>query len=244
MNKNVLETAVKKAIMAFKTVGVHSASFPSALMELQESVQHLTAENMGLHESMSGRIYPSRYPMTHIDVFESKDVSIGIFVLHSDPEGKIPLHDHPGMHGILKVIHGKVTVNTYTRDNIIVDSSKGVKYCAKKWPPLLVTSRSSPLIVSPHSPNIHSIDFTSGENNINYAAFVDFLSPPYYVSDSGPECNYYAVENDDDMIGNEDPSEDGSYFCYLKKTKCPSYYCNDNAAYCGPRVLDMIENQP
>ena len=40
-------------------------------------------------------------PVTYVQLYEDKDVTIGVFILKRGT--KIPLHDHPDMHGILKV---------------------------------------------------------------------------------------------------------------------------------------------
>ena len=40
-------------------------------------------------------------PMCVIDVFENQDITIAIFILKHGVT--MPMHDHPGMHGLLKV---------------------------------------------------------------------------------------------------------------------------------------------
>ena len=52
-------------------------------------------------------------PVTYIGLHEDVDLSIGVFIIN--PRGRMPLHNHPGMHGILKVVHGTVEVAFYNR---------------------------------------------------------------------------------------------------------------------------------
>ena len=37
-------------------------------------------------------------PVSYINIFESKHFTLGVFILKNGVS--IPLHDHPGMHGI------------------------------------------------------------------------------------------------------------------------------------------------
>lgn len=53
-----------------------------------------------------------KVPVTYVHVFKDRNVSIGTFVLREGAE--IPLHDHPCMHGLLKVIYGQVKIQSYT----------------------------------------------------------------------------------------------------------------------------------
>ena len=55
-------------------------------------------------------------PCTYIKIHEDLDVSLGVFIIK--PGFKIPLHNHPKMHGLLKVVHGKVDISVYTKTTI------------------------------------------------------------------------------------------------------------------------------
>ena len=52
-------------------------------------------------------------PVTYIGIYEDRDISVGIFIIRRGC--RIPLHNHPGMYGVIKVVHGKVDVATYTK---------------------------------------------------------------------------------------------------------------------------------
>ena len=52
-------------------------------------------------------------PVTYIGIYEDRDISVGIFIIRRGC--RIPLHNHPGMYGILKVVHGCVDVSSYTK---------------------------------------------------------------------------------------------------------------------------------
>lgn len=55
----------------------------------------------------------SAAPVTYIKIHEDQDVSIGIFVVKAGSQ--IPLHNHPKMHGMLKVLYGTVDVSIYSK---------------------------------------------------------------------------------------------------------------------------------
>ncbi|XP_071528075.1 regucalcin-like isoform X2 [Panulirus ornatus] len=47
-----------------------------------------------------------------MQIYEDNDVTICIFILKRGV--RLPLHDHPGMYGLLKVVHGCVSVQSYS----------------------------------------------------------------------------------------------------------------------------------
>jgi cysteamine dioxygenase len=51
--------------------------------------------------------------VTYIGIYEDRDISVGIFIIGRGC--RIPLHNHPGMHGVLKVVHGQIDVASYTK---------------------------------------------------------------------------------------------------------------------------------
>lgn len=55
---------------------------------------------------------PPQAPITSVKVFQDRNVSIGIYVIRNG--ARVPIHDHPGMHGVLKVVYGQVRIQAYT----------------------------------------------------------------------------------------------------------------------------------
>lgn len=54
-------------------------------------------------------------PVGYVHLWDSPLFSMGIFIVRNGE--KIPLHNHPNMHGILKVIHGCAEIKSYTEIN-------------------------------------------------------------------------------------------------------------------------------
>ena len=54
-------------------------------------------------------------PIGYVPLWESSYFSMGIFIVRKDQ--RLPLHNHPGMHGILKVIHGTANIQSFTITN-------------------------------------------------------------------------------------------------------------------------------
>ena len=101
--------------------------FKSNLSELKQLVDGLKSSDLGLEHSetikgTSGRRSPlsglfrrpaNEPPVTYIKVLEDIDVSVGIFIVK--PGSRLPLHNHPNMYGLLKVVYGMVDVKIYSK---------------------------------------------------------------------------------------------------------------------------------
>jgi len=98
------------------------------------------------------------------------------------PNGIIPLHDHPGMTGVIRVLEGSVDIESFDKceENSYLARSRGTR-----------TFKSpSTVCLGPQDANIHQIK--AGETG---AVFLDCLMPDY-DDDSGRSCNFYMVDND------------------------------------------------
>lgn len=128
LGMNKMERVLRQALATFSGPYT-SKTFHDNLVGLVRSANELDAPSVGLDVRLLWRDAheldleepppPSsaprrrlRAPVTYIDVFENEDVSVGVFVLRNG--ATIPLHDHPYMYGVLKVIRGKVRIQSYT----------------------------------------------------------------------------------------------------------------------------------
>lgn len=163
-------------------------------------------------------------------------MTIAVFVVK---QGKrLPLHDHPGMFGLLKVIHGNINVKTYSPldpSQYPIPQSLSERLANKYGRQIAVfptrfegskvcSEDDNCCVISPDSNNIHEISSGSGT-----AAFLDILAPPYNDKPEGQyrPCSYFReIETD-------------SHDCtlrYLVRINPPSdYWCNE-AKYAGPEL--------
>lgn len=188
-------------------------------------------------------------PVTYIGLHEDVDLSIGVFIIN--PRGRMPLHNHPGMHGILKVVHGTVEVAFYNRVKQL-QIPQDLPEPLRSRPDLLdreivvpaesptrvrVGPDSEPLILYPNKDNFHEIRLI-GEGP---AAFLDILSPPYNIEteegggtleipdDERRDCGFYQVANLQDSQG----------ITWLYRGKQPVDYHTDVEPYLGPSLEDI-----
>ncbi|XP_061646710.1 2-aminoethanethiol (cysteamine) dioxygenase b [Phyllopteryx taeniolatus] len=132
-------------------------------------------------------------PVTYMHICETDHFSMGVFLLQSG--ACIPLHDHPGMHGLLKVVYGKLRVSCF--DRLDRGPEPGAPRPSRPQVGALrrsvlrssaeYTDDSQPCVLAPDRDNLHQIDAVDGP-----AAFVDVLAPPY-DPDDGRDCHYFRV---------------------------------------------------
>jgi cysteamine dioxygenase len=135
----------------------------------------------------------------------------------------MPLHDHPNMTGLLKVVSGKVKSQSYTRIN--ADEKEII---VKAEEPKMLDEKSGSVLLRPDFCNYHELTAVDGP-----AAFFDILSPPYSdiddTSEDSRHCSFYkkiVVEN-----------SNRNAILRLIKIPCPNNYFCDTVYYEQPDFL-------
>ena len=110
---------------------------------------------------------------TYLGIVEHADFAIAAFVLA--PHAKIPLHDHPGMTVLSKVVRGSLRVTSFD----VGADGKARRSIS------LMTSADGPAALFPSVDNVH--EFQAGAGG---ACVLDVIVPPY-DEDSGRACHYF-----------------------------------------------------
>jgi cysteamine dioxygenase len=237
---SLIEKVVRQALRTFSQKPAADVIFEDNFAKLKALADKLTAAdvNLNIHnmqESESGGCKP---PVIYISVYEDSNVTVGIFIVKSGE--KLPLHDHPHMYGILKVIAGTLKIQSYTlvSNNTDIDSSshggkrlfpyarkKSQTLCAMKMPEVIVSENNVACFLTPTERNLHEI-YSIGAS----AAFLDILSPPYDSSEFGERSCHYFKE-----LNNETPGPVTNK-ARLIRIPSPAEYWNDVAVYEGPAI--------
>lgn len=163
-------------------------------------------------------------------VAENQTFSMGIFLLRSG--ARIPLHDHPGMHGVLKVIQGTVKITSFSAlppsdtklpqdiNNRVKGVHRDLLVPVEKHPPANLTDKDDPCVLRPKEGNFHEIVAVGGT-----AAFLDILAPPYDMKER--DCHYY--------VPLETNKADSEVKTWLLRTPPPSDFWCEAAPYTGPK---------
>lgn len=171
-------------------------------------------------------------PVTYMHICETDQFSMGVFLLKSG--ASIPLHDHPGMHGMLKVMYGKVRISCFDRAERPASGPQEAQPPPPAPPGALLrsvlrsseeyTEESGPCVLSPDRDNLHRIDAVDGPT-----AFMDILAPPY-DPDDGRDCHYYKV-----LTEAEDTEQKEKEVWLVEISQPPGFWCGGEP-YPGPEV--------
>ena len=123
-------------------------------------------------------------PICYHHIYSDTSLSMSIFVL--PPGGCIPLHDHPGMTVLSKLLFGSLRVVSYDMPASRLGATQRHLLCAP------ATSRTvdapcSTLRLDAEQGNIHAFEALS------HTAIFDVLTPPYNDRE-GRSCHYYVEE--------------------------------------------------
>lgn len=169
-------------------------------------------------------------PVTYMHICETDRFSMGVFLLKNG--ASIPLHDHPGMYGILKVMYGKVRISCFDRlerptggAQAAAAQTGAVRRCVLRSTGEF-TEESGPCVLSPDRDNLHQIDAVDGPT-----AFMDILAPPY-DPDDGRDCHYYRVVSDAEV---PNPEQEQKEAWLMEISQPPDFWCGGEP-YLGPEV--------
>jgi hypothetical protein len=115
------------------------------------------------------------------DVADAPHGHVSLFLL--PPAGAIPLHDHPGMTVLTRVLRGRVRVRAW--DWLLGPPRTHEAAFARPALDVTLDARSPVLWTRPGAGSVHQVDA------LEPSAFVDLLAPWY---DDERVCSYYALE--------------------------------------------------
>eukprot|EP00271_Cylindrocystis_brebissonii_P008651 TRINITY_DN23120_c0_g1_i1.p1 TRINITY_DN23120_c0_g1~~TRINITY_DN23120_c0_g1_i1.p1 ORF type:complete len:415 (+),score=58.49 TRINITY_DN23120_c0_g1_i1:619-1863(+) len=121
-------------------------------------------------------------PITFLDLYECDKFSICIFCL--PPFARLPLHNHPGMTVLSRVLSGSIHVRAFDWVNMDEERSAEPRP-ARLVEDTILTSASETEILYPTIGNIHEFSALSAP-----CVVLDVLAPPYNFEE-GRVCSYF-----------------------------------------------------
>ncbi|XP_042004168.1 plant cysteine oxidase 3 [Salvia splendens] len=174
-------------------------------------------------------------PLTYVDIHEGKNFTMCIFCFPTS--SVIPLHDHPGMTVLSKVLYGSLHVKAYdwvepARIRKIQGTEHSTVRLAKLAVDKVLTAPCSTSILYPRSGgNLHC--FTA----LTPCAVLDILAPPYDEY-AGRRCSYYRDYSCSSFSSEEDQSgiEKEEEYAWLEEIDTPDDLYMRPGTYNGPHI--------
>ncbi|KAG9484938.1 2-aminoethanethiol dioxygenase [Eleutherodactylus coqui] len=187
---SLIQKIARQARLTFRGPGSSGdgKGFADNVTQLKKLMSEIRAEDLKIRPRKGAQApasVPQSPPVTYMHICETDGFSMGVFLLKGG--SGIPLHDHPGMHGMLKVLYGKVRISGFDKVEPTPAASKGSVLRAMLRSSGEYSDSSPPCLLSPHRDNLHQIVAVDGP-----AAFLDILAPPY-DPDDGRDCHYYKL---------------------------------------------------
>ncbi|OWZ00041.1 hypothetical protein PHMEG_00028853 [Phytophthora megakarya] len=181
-----------------------------AIAKDQDGAHALTAEEMAPIKTICDQLFPVNFqlqvpgPESGIErpkrvhyqhVYEDETFSIGIFIL--PPGVAIPLHDHPGMSVVTRLLYGSLHVKSY--DLVQIDAAPlGKRQMAR--------IRADEVVTAPHTaellPDCGNLHELVGGDDVG-CAFFDIITPPYDANE-GRDCTYFRVVDSPQQESNDE----------------------------------------
>jgi len=242
MVQSMAQSVVRLAQMTFG-VNRHLSEevFNESLNRLKRQLSQMTYKDINLNkelmsDSILSRLRSRRCSVTYVSICETQHFQMCVFGLRSS-RCRIPLHNHPGMYGLIKVMFGSVSVSNYTAlpiDGQYIlpnEVSKRVEGWQRDFlvPTVYngcttIDSKSRDVcVLTPNQRNYHEVVAIDGP-----AAILDILGPPYKED---RECHYFKVIA---TVFDRRLQRDITWLLELEDV--PQDYRCDSLPYIGPHI--------
>lgn len=236
---SLLENVAKQTQVTFSKC-ITDETFSDSLNELLKLVDKMQASDLNFDpDKVRGKrcrdLAKSSIPVTSIEITENKKFGMVIFLFKDGV--RMPIHDHPGMFGIIKVIHGTLRITSYSAvpnilDDTVVREDVRNRTMGRNLDTLVpvelyssenVSSKDEPRVLTPTAGNFHEICAVGGT-----AAIFDILAPPY--DDFKHNGKFYS------SLETKDSNSRCKIWLYEINIHTVPDYWMDSAEYVGPKI--------
>ena len=174
------------------------------IQKVMEAMNNVKLSDLGLTEAYLQR----ERDCVCMNIVCTDKFHLSVFIL---PRGKgLPLHDHPGMTVVSKLIAGQLNIRSFSPmtngagESTAFSSKPLPKVNAKLTQSSIRTTKDDAWLLTPYEDNIH--EFSVSSEATSAAVVFDVLLPPYHEPER--PCNYYRAIHDENSVGNSINTKD------------------------------------
>ncbi|GMS80188.1 hypothetical protein PENTCL1PPCAC_2363, partial [Pristionchus entomophagus] len=182
---------------------INSPSHNNVLGEISRALQGITPRSLDVTLPPPSVLHLAGSPLVYTAIAESPSMQCSMFGFRRKDD-VIPMHDHPTMHGFIRVLRGSLRVTSFSRLPSSSIENSSVRFNGERE----VSEIDGSIYLSPDTDNIHQVRALE-----DGTFFFDLLIPGY----KEVNCTYFELPHPLPAVGTE-----------MELQRCPtppSYSC-------------------